>query len=312
VSTRADGARIEVRGLTRRFGDVVAVHPLDLDVGPGGVTGLLGPNGSGKSTLLRMLIGLVRPHGGSATVAGARLEGDGVAVRSRTTYAPGEIGVYGEMLGREHLRWLVHGRDDGSAARAIEIAERLELPLHKRVRGYSHGMKRQLLFAAALAPKVPVRVLDEPTEGLDPSKRGLVLDILAEDAEAGTTILLSSHHLLEVDRACDRLVFLNGGRLVADAEAAQLRADARRLVKLTYRSADDARRVSNELSAHAAWEPRARDGTLSVVLESDDPRPFFAFLASSDAARLPVPETVEYGSPSLQDLYRALYGVEGV
>ena len=227
-------ATIVARGLTRRFGSTVAVHPLDLDVGPGGITGLLGPNGSGKSTLLRMLTGLVQPDAGSASVDGVPLEGDGTAIRRRCTYSPGEVVLYREMRGAEHLDWLLRGRDRVARRRGREIAAVFELPLTARVRAYSHGMKRQLLFAASLAPRVPVRILDEPTEGLDPSRRGTLLDLLQEDAAAGTTILLSSHHLGEVDRSCQRLIFLNKGRLVADESAEDVRRRAGRLVRLRF------------------------------------------------------------------------------
>ena len=103
------GARIEIRGLTRRFGPKLAVQPIEAAIGPGGITGLLGPNGSGKSTLLRMLLGLVRPDAGGASLDGVALVGDGTAVRQRATYMPGEISMYGELTGQEHLAWLVKG-----------------------------------------------------------------------------------------------------------------------------------------------------------------------------------------------------------
>ncbi len=300
---------IALRGLTRRFGETTAVQPTDLDVRAGMVTGLLGPNGSGKSTLMRMMTGLVRPDAGSVLIAGTRLRGEGTAVRRLVTYAPGEIGVYGELRGRDHLRWFLRGRAEDALARSVDIAEQLGLPLSKKVRTYSHGMKRQLIFSAALAPEVPVRILDEPTEGLDPSKRGQVLDLLSEDAERGTTILLSSHHLQEVDHACKRLVFLNRGAIVADEDAAALQKRAMSLVKLRFREGLDFDGLETALVALDQGSIRRTGRTFDLVLHGDDPRPFLAALASSDT---PAPEVIEYGSPSLHDLYRELYGVEGV
>ena len=152
---------IAIDGLTRSFGRTVAVRPLALEIGPGGITGLLGPNGSGKSTLLRMLIGLVRPDSGTCSVDGVRLAGDGTAIRRAVTYVPGETHVYGELSGRAHIDWLLRGREASAHARAVELAEGFGLPLATRVRKYSHGMKRQLFLAAALAPDVRVRILDE-------------------------------------------------------------------------------------------------------------------------------------------------------
>ncbi|MFT5152930.1 MAG: ABC-2 type transport system ATP-binding protein, partial [Planctomycetota bacterium] len=196
TGARPESGWIHTLGLTRSFGSRTALHPTDLSIGPGQVTGLLGPNGSGKSTLMRTMVGLVRPDAGQATVDGITLVGDGTEVRKQVTYAPGEMHLYGEMHGRAHLDWLLRGRKRAAHKRALELAvDAMQLPLDERVRGYSHGMKRQLLFAAAMGPDVRIRILDEPTEGLDPTRRGAVLDLLAEDVSLGRTILLSSHHL---------------------------------------------------------------------------------------------------------------------
>ncbi len=305
--------RIEIRGLTRRFGARTAVHPFDADVGPGGITGLLGPNGSGKSTLLRMLLGLVRPDAGDARVDGAPLVGDGLATRRRATYMPGEIALYGERSGRDQLRWLVAGRDAGAFARAEALALELGLPLERRVRGYSHGMKRQLLFASAMAPDVRVRVLDEPTEGLDPSRRGQVLDVLREEARRGVTVLFSSHHLGEVERACERVLFLKDGRLLDEEQARGLRERAGRLARLRFDAPLDAARVSAALAAAGLAPPRAlAAGVRELTLELAGPSARAALRALLALEALPEPRSVVYGELSLAELYRVLYGTEGV
>jgi ABC-2 type transport system ATP-binding protein len=299
---------IEVRGLTRTFGAVLALAPLELDVGPG-ITGLLGPNGSGKSTLLRMLVGLVRPSAGSARVSGVELRGDGTAVRRRAAFSPGEIAFYGELSARDHLAWFLRGRDADAMPRALRMAQALGLPMGRRVQAYSHGMKRQLLFCAALAPRVPVRILDEPSEGLDPEKRGALLDLLEEDARSGTAILLSSHHLGEVDRVCGRIVFLNGGRLIAVEEARALRGRAERLVHVEYGSAAEEPGLRAALERAAAELGARLDGTRLVAeLPARDPRPFLQALTAR--VELPAPHSIGYGQVSLAELYRDLYGVE--
>lgn len=312
METTRSGARgdlaVRARGLARRFGRKQALSGFELTVRRGSITGLLGPNGSGKSTLMRCLVGLVRPDAGEAEVAGVPLRGDGTAVRRVCTYAPGEAALYGELTGLRHLAWFLRGRERNALRRARALAERLGLPLRRRVRGYSHGMKRQLLFCASLAPDVPVRILDEPTEGLDPEKRGEVLDILAEDARAGRTILLSSHHLGEVDRACDRLVFLSEGRKVAEEDASEIAARARRSVRLEF--ADEralgAARVA--LAAHPELRFRVADTAIWLELERDDPRePLARLFAEPD---LPRPVRIDYGRLSLADLYREIYGVK--
>jgi ABC-2 type transport system ATP-binding protein len=299
--------RVVARGLTRRFADRVALQPFDLELGPGGVLGLLGPNGSGKSTLLRILIGLVRPDAGSAVVDGEPVLGDGTAVRRRCAYAPGEIALYGELRAGDHLDWFLRGREREALERARRTARELGLPLEKRVHTFSHGMKRQLLFAAALAPRVGVRILDEVSEGLDPNKRSAVLDLLAEDAAAGTTILLSSHHLGEVDRACDRFAFLSDGRLLALESASTLRERAARMLRLAWERIDEGALERGLAQVHGARIQRT--GLEAVIeLEHPDPRPALAALAAVSA--LPAPSSVRYGELSLRELYRDLYGVE--
>jgi ABC-2 type transport system ATP-binding protein len=300
---------IRARGIAKSFRGKVALHPIDVELGPGGIAGLLGPNGSGKSTLLRILTGLVRPDSGGANVAGVELEGDGTAIRKRCAYAPGEIALYGEMRAREHLHWLLRGRERASITRATALAGELGLPLEKRVRAYSHGMKRQLLLAAALAPDVPVRILDEATEGLDPSKRSAVLELLIADARRGTTILLSSHHLGEVDRVCDRLVFLNEGRKIADERAAEFRARAQAILRIAFDEGADSAAIQAALAEIDGASVRVEGSRASVRIRGEDPR---AFLAAACARRdLPRPRAIEYGSMSLAEIYRELYGVEG-
>jgi ABC-2 type transport system ATP-binding protein len=305
---------IQIHGLTRRFGENIALKPLDLRVAPGAITGLLGPNGSGKSTLLRVLIGLVQPDAGRATIAGVELSGDGTAVRRRVTYLPGEIGVYGELTGLEHLAWFVRGRGRGAKARAVALGRELELPLERSVQAYSHGMKRQLLLAAALAPEVPVRILDEPTEGLDPSKRAHVLELLKRDVDAkGTTVLFSSHHLAEVEQGCDRILFLNRGKLFNEAEAARVRAGARHMVKLTWeqgRDDLDSDQVRSALGQAGVKDARIDGCQATFVLEGEDSRA--ALLAFLEGLELPPITSLSYGSFSLQELYRVLYGQEGI
>ncbi len=312
-STIVDGT-IKVNSLTRRFGTLTALHPTSFEISPGGITALLGPNGSGKSTLLRCMVGLVRPDAGSASIDGEPLIGDGTAVRKHCTFAPGEINVYKELRGSEHLAWLLRGREREALSAGTRLADNLGLSLKARVRSYSHGMKRQLLFCAAMAPRVAVRILDEPSEGLDPSKRGAILDIIERDAASGTTILLSSHHLGEVDRSSSRMLFLHDGRLVKSEDSASVRAKAARILRLDYGAAlevpEQARAICVALIALGAKSAVSRGRRVIVELQTADPRPLLARLGASPD--LPRPEGIEYGQLSLAELYRDIYGVEAV
>lgn len=301
---------IVARGLTRRFGRALALAPLELTLGPGGITALLGPNGSGKSTLLRLLLGLVRADAGTAEVDGARLAGDGLAVRRRATYLPGELHLYGELRAREHLEWCLRGREPAARARAFLLAERFELPLAARVRAYSHGMKRQLLLAAALAPAVRVRILDEPTEGLDPTRRAQVLELLRADAARGTTLLVSSHHLAEVERFAGRMLFLRRGERLDDEAARVLLERAQRVLRVRFEVAPERERLERVLAAHGTCELTLLDGEARIHVRTGDPREVARTLLAGN--ELGPPRALAYGESSLAELYRELYGVEGV
>ncbi len=300
---------IRIAGLTRRFGSNVAVRPLTLTLGPGGITGLLGPNGSGKSTLLRMLLGLVRPDAGTAEVDGAALAGDGLAIRRRATYLAGELHVYGELTARAHLVWCLRGRESSALARALALAEAFELPLGKRVRSYSHGMKRQLLLAAALAPAVRVRVLDEPTEGLDPTRRAQVLELLRADAARGTTLLVSSHHLGEVERACTRQLFLRKGELLDEPAAREFQRRAHAAVRVGWVSPPTREALERALAGQPC---ELRLAEASATLFFPEGRVPAALAQLLRAPELPELRSLVYGELTLGELYRELYGVEGV
>ena len=301
---------IHSHGLTRAFGKHVALHPTELSIGPGRVTGLLGPNGSGKSTFMRLLVGLVRPDAGRATLDGVALAGDGTAVRRRATYVPGEMHLYGELRGAAHLEWLLRGRPRAAWRRSFELAaDALGLPLEQRVRGYSHGMKRQLLFAAAMGPDVRVRILDEPTEGLDPTRRGAVLDLLEQDVAEGRTLLLSSHHLSEVDRVCGRMLFLSEGRVVADEESSVVSERMARLLRISWPAGTGIETRLEGLLGTGERVLRSEDERLTIELSERDPRAFLQRLVQR--GDLPAPTRIEHGALSLQELYREVYGVEG-
>jgi ABC-2 type transport system ATP-binding protein len=316
MAAQASGAAaIEVHGLSRRFGAHLALAPLELELAAGSVIGLIGPNGSGKSTFMRLLVGLLRPSSGSARVAGVPLRGEGTQVRRRCCFAPGELGLYGELRGAEQLAFLLRGRERAAHARARELALAFELPLAARIASYSHGMKRQLLCCAALAPDVPVRILDEPTDGLDPHKRARLLELVRAERARGTCVLLSSHHFGELEEACDRVLFLQAGRLIADEGAQALRERAQRSLELCYAAGTDAapiERVLRELGARV-HAPSAATGELRIGCELPAGRELRAFLAELGArAEFGRPSALSVGRLSLADLYRRYYGVEGL
>jgi ABC-2 type transport system ATP-binding protein len=211
--TTTTTAAISVRGLTKRFGEVVAVDDLTFDVPPGRVTGFLGPNGAGKTTTLRMILGLIRPTAGEALVGGRRF--DQLAQSRRTVGAVLEsTGFHPGRRGRDHLR-VVARAADLPAERVDEVLEQVGLAdrSHHRVGGYSLGMRQRLGLATALLGDPDVLILDEPANGLDPAGVAWLRDLLRDLAARGRTVIVSSHVLSEVAQTVDHLLIVGGGQL---------------------------------------------------------------------------------------------------
>jgi ABC-2 type transport system ATP-binding protein len=202
-------AVIVTRGLTKRYGRVVAVEDLNLEVAEGEVFGLLGPNGSGKTTTILMLLGLTEPTSGEARVLGLDPMREPLKVKAKVGYLPDQVGFYGELTAWENLRYTTRllGLPEAEAkARMEEVLKRMGLweVKDRRVSAFSRGMRQRLGLAEVLLKRPQVAILDEPTLGLDPEAAreflGLIKDLKAE----GITVLLSSHLLHQVQEICDR------------------------------------------------------------------------------------------------------------
>jgi ABC-2 type transport system ATP-binding protein len=218
---------IEVSAARKRFGDVAAVDGVDLAVAPGEVVGLLGANGAGKTTLIRLVLGLLRPSGGTIRLFG---EPPSRRTRSRLGYVPQGLGLYEDLTVAENLAF-------AAGAFGVRPPEQLDEALQAAggtlVARLPLGLRRRLVFAAALAHHPELLVLDEPTSGVDPLGRARLWDTIREAAEAGAGVLVSTHFMSEAEQ-CDRLVVMANGRVVAaggmaaivgDATATEVRAD---------------------------------------------------------------------------------------
>ena len=220
---------IETAGLSKRFGSTLALDGLDLRVEPGEVMGFLGPNGSGKTTTIRLLMGLLRPSAGRASILGRDCHADAVALKRDVGYLPDEPFLYPYLTGVETLELVagLHGFAAGEARRRAEAsAEQIGLGAAARAYTvtYSLGMKKRLALALALVHEPRVLILDEPTNGLDPAGARQMRTAIAEYAAGGRTIFLSTHLLDAAERLCHRVAILQQGRLRAVATPAELRA----------------------------------------------------------------------------------------
>jgi ABC-2 type transport system ATP-binding protein len=212
----ADAPPVAVRGLVKRYGDVTAVAGVDLTVHPGDVYGYLGPNGAGKTTVLRMLLGLIRPTAGEVRLFGRDPLLDGAAALDHVAGFVEAPRFYPYLSGRKNLELLaaLDGQDAaGRIDEALDIVELTDRQRH-RVGGYSHGMRQRLGVAAALIRDPKLLLLDEPATGLDPAGMRDMHALVARLSLAGTTVLLSSHLLVEVEELCNRVAIVRSGRIV--------------------------------------------------------------------------------------------------
>lgn len=233
-----DSPVIALRELTKRYGRTVAVRGLTLDVWPGEVFGFLGLNGAGKTTTIRILLDLLRPTAGRASVLGHDCQADGLAARASIGYLPGEISFYQDLTGRRVLDLLA--RLSGmpvSAAYQRELLDRFEFAaadLGRRLREYSTGMKRKLGIVQAFQAEPVLLILDEPTEGLDPLMQEAFYALLADVRTRGGTAFMSSHVLSEVQKVCSRIAVLRKGELAVVATVDEVRHRAPRRVVVTF------------------------------------------------------------------------------
>ena len=230
----ADSPPVLTQGLTKHFGRVVALDSLDLEVRRGEVFGYLGPNGAGKTTTLRLLLGLIRPSEGRASLFGLDARDQAVEAHRRLAYVPGETSLWPGLTGAETLEFLgrLHGRVD--RAYRDDLIERFQFEPEKKVRAYSKGNRQKLVLIAALMTRADLLLLDEPTSGLDPLMEAVFRGCVADARERGQTILLSSHILSEVEALCDRVGILRDGRLVEVGTLEQMRHLSALTVEATF------------------------------------------------------------------------------
>src|SRR6056297_3199544 len=223
---RAEGASmaaIEIDGVTKRYGDVVAVRDLSFEVEAGEVFGFLGPNGAGKSTTINMLLDFVRPTEGDIRVLGRDVHDESVAVREHLGVLPEGFSVYDRLTGRQHLEFAIESKGADDDPDAILDRVGLSGDGDRKAGGYSKGMAQRLVLGMALVGHPDLLVLDEPSTGLDPQGARQMRDIVREEADRGATVFFSSHILGQVESVCDRVGILRDGQLVAEDSIEGLR-----------------------------------------------------------------------------------------
>ncbi len=288
---------IVTKGLSKRYRETAALSDLSLEIQPGEVFGLLGPNGSGKTTTIRLLLGLIRPSSGRATVSGYDCWRRSFEVRQLVSYLPGELRMFGALTGYGMLKFLSDLRGGEGLDRAAAIAEQvMKLDIDRKVRTYSTGMKQKLALAQAFADPVDILILDEPTSSLDPSARNDVLKLVGAARAAGQTVIFSGHVLSEVEAVADRVAIMRRGRLMHIEDMHARRA----LRMLLARFADS---VPGDWPAELELTLRRRVDEQTALFEHRGPVP--ALMAWLAGLRV---EEVAVGTEDLRALYDLYHG----
>ena len=303
---------VEVEGLTRRFGDFVAVDAVTFRVRHGEIFGFLGPNGAGKTTTIKMLTGLLAPSEGTGRVAGLDVRTDRTAIRERIGYMSQKFSLYADLTVRENIELfaglygVVGARYQERKAWVLSMSElgdaedRLtgDLPL---------GWKQRLALGCAMLHEPPILFLDEPTSGVDPIARRRFWDLIADMSEAGTTVFVSTHYMEEAEY-CHRLALLNRGRLIALDTPRALRA---RTVDPIYRvRTDDAPRAVQALVDTAGIVEAAMYGRDLHVTVEDEPAGPATIRAALTTSGIRVTD-IDPVDPSLEDVFTSLVRAEG-
>ncbi|MFD4907793.1 ATP-binding cassette domain-containing protein [Kitasatospora purpeofusca] len=305
-------AAINVVGLSKRFGSLVALDQVDFEVRPGAVFGLLGPNGAGKTTVIRILTTILHPSAGRAEVLGHDVVREAGAVRRIIGLAGQYAAVDPNLTGRENLRLI--GRltqlpRTRVRPRASALLERFDLAAaaDRPVRTYSGGMRRRLDVAAALVPEPPVLFLDEPTTGLDPQSRNALWELIRELVSDGTTVLLTTQYLEEADQLAERVVVVDEGRVIADDTPAALKAHlGNTVIELDMDNQGHAVRAAEIIAGRLGETPRV-EGTRLRLSSRNASGMLRGILNLLDADGL-VPRTVAVRESSLDDVFLALTG----
>ena len=297
---------IETRGLSKTYGkgagETHALKNMDLAVRQGEIFGYLGPNGAGKTTTIKLLLDLIRPTAGSASIFGMDARENSVEIHRRVGFMPGELSLWEGRTGAQIINYIasIHGDSKGYSKQADEIAERLELDTSKRVRDYSSGNKRKLGLVLSMLHTPELLILDEPTGGLDPLVQQTFHEMMNEYRDKGRTVFLSSHVLSEVQAICDRVGILRDGELKAVETVDELTQVEFHRIEVVYRNG-----VPSALPGHleqmaAVSEVEANGARLRLRLVGD----FDPLLRAIGAGYI---ESLRVEEPTLEDIFLAFY-----
>lgn len=289
---------VDVKELSKQYPgqERPAVDRLSLHIRKGEIFGFVGPNGAGKTTTIKMLLNLAHPDNGGGTIFGFDIFRDSVEIRRNVGFMSGEVRLWGYMRGNELLHFLLSLHGGGDRYKTQELCSLFELPLQRKVKSYSSGQKQMLALIAALGHRSRLLILDEPTKGLDPTRKAQFLDLVEEWREEGGAVIISSHVLSEIERICTRVGFIREGRLIGTDEIEEVRKRLGSIIIAQF--AESLGEKELELPGVRSIRRRGEEFILQV---DEDGRKVIQSLADLPLTGL------RYGRASLDDIYEELY-----
>ncbi len=296
---------IQTKNLTKYYGKSRGIENFELDIYQGEIFGLLGPNGAGKTTVVRTLLDLIRKTSGEAQIFNLDVHNHSTEIRQRIAYLPGDLGLFQDKTARRNLRYLLGLYKNHIPIRRIEeLAEIFGLELDRKVKELSKGNKQKVGIVLALAPEVDLLILDEPTSGLDPLITAKFYKILRQQQkETGSTVLLSSHLLGEVEKVAHRVGIIREGTLVEVATIHQLKSMAMKEIKVEFATKEALKKFSDQLPSQTVESVIFNETHASFMITREQLSNVIDLLSKFEIF------DIEITSPALEDIFLKYYEV---
>lgn len=288
---------IEIRQLTKDYGNNRGIFEVSLSVKKGEVFGFLGPNGAGKSTTIRHLMGFIQADQGSCQINGLDCLRDHARIQQALGYLPGEIAFMDDMTGLEFIKFMAKMKGMTDLTKAYELMERFELNPQGKIKKMSKGMKQKIGIICAFMHDPELLILDEPSSGLDPLMQNRFIELVLEEKQRGKTIFMSSHIFEEIERTCDRTAMIKDGRLISIEELQTLKASKHKTYQITFATQELAEQFMDE-----GVECKQVESTVIKVVPRNNLNYLLATLSRYDIIDLDITK------PTLEELFLHFYG----
>jgi ABC-2 type transport system ATP-binding protein len=288
---------IEIRQLTKDYGNNRGIFDVSLSVKKGEVFGFLGPNGAGKSTTIRHLMGFIQADQGSCQINGLDCLRDHARIQQTLGYLPGEIAFMDDMTGLEFIKFMAKMKGMTDLTKAYELMERFEFNPQGKIKKMSKGMKQKIGIICAFMHDPELLILDEPSSGLDPLMQNRFIELVLEEKQRGKTIFMSSHIFEEIERTCDRTAMIKDGRLISIEELQTLKASKHKTYQITFATQELAEQFMDE-----GFECKQVESTVIKVVPRNNLNYLLATLSRYDIIDLDIMK------PTLEELFLHFYG----